>query len=54
MSIEVLVDHPRRKRLPLEDDEVLDRALLVKTLSRAKVTVMSGDHGHVWRQKSSV
>jgi len=52
VSIEVLVDHPRHKRLPLEDDEVLDRALLVKMLSRGQVAVMSGDWGQLWRAKA--
>jgi hypothetical protein len=49
ITLEVLVDPPTHRRLPLEDDEVLERALLVQMIAKSQVAVMGSDYGQLWR-----
>lgn len=49
VSVEILVDPLGHQRLPDNDDEILDRALLVQCLASRPVSVLTSDYGMLWR-----
>lgn len=53
VSVEVLFDRPGRIRLPIADDEIVDRAVALSGLAARPVTVMTCDTGQSWRARAA-
>lgn len=51
--IEVLLDPPNHLRLPINDDEIIDRAAAVQTLAGRPVTVITYDTGQSMRARAA-
>jgi hypothetical protein len=49
VTMEILLDPPGHIRLPINDDEIVDRAVAVKTTSGRDVTLLTYDTGHATR-----
>jgi hypothetical protein len=49
VTMEILLDPPGHRRLPINDDEIVDRAVAVKTTSGRDVTLLTYDTGHATR-----
>jgi hypothetical protein len=49
VSIEVVLDPPEHTRLPIADDEIVDRALAVQTLAGKSITLVTYDTGQSTR-----
>jgi len=53
INIEVVFDPPRHARLPISDDEIVDRALAIQALADRKVTLLTYDTGQATRARSA-
>lgn len=53
VTVEVLLDPAGRLRLPINDDEIVDRALAVQTTSGRSVTLITYDTGHAMRARNA-
>jgi hypothetical protein len=51
VTVQLLFDPPGHVRLPINDDEIVDRALAVKPLSGRDVTVLTYDTGQATRAR---
>lgn len=49
--LEVLLDEPGHRRLPIEDDEIVDRASEIASLSGREVTLVTNDVGQAHRAR---
>lgn len=52
VSVELLFDPPGHIRLPINDDEIVDRALAVEALAGRKVTLLTYDTGQSTRARN--
>ena len=53
VTIELLFDPPGHVRLPINDDEIIDRALAVKPLAARTVTLLTYDTGQAMRTRAA-
>lgn len=53
VTLELLFDPPGHVRLPIEDDEIIDRALSVEPLADRKVTLLTYDTGQSMRARNA-
>ena len=53
ISVEVLFDPPGHVRLPINDDEIIDRALAVVALAARDVTMVTYDTGQCMRARAA-
>lgn len=53
ITIELLFDPPGHVRLPINDDEIIDRALAVKPLAARTVTLLTYDTGQAMRARAA-
>ena len=53
VTVEILFDPPGHHRLPINDDEIIDRALAVQTLAGRRVTLITYDTGHATRARAA-
>jgi rRNA-processing protein FCF1 len=53
VTIELLFDPPGHVRLPIEDDELVDRALAIQPLADRRVTVLTYDTGQSTRARNA-
>lgn len=53
ITVELLFDAPGHVRLPIEDDEIIDRALAVEPLADRKVTLLTYDTGQSTRARNA-
>jgi predicted ribonuclease YlaK len=53
ISVEVLFDPPGHVRLPINDDEIIDRALAVVPLAVREVTLVTYDTGQCMRARAA-
>ena len=53
VSVEVLFDRPAHTRLPIPDDEIVDRAVALQGLAGRPVTVITCDTGQSWRARAA-
>jgi PIN domain len=53
ISVEVLFDPPGHVRLPINDDEIIDRALAVEPLAARTVTLVTYDTGQCMRARAA-
>jgi hypothetical protein len=53
VTIELLFDPPGHVRLPINDDEIIDRALAVKPLAARTVTLLTYDTGQAMRARAA-
>lgn len=51
VTVQLLLDPPRHTRLPINDDEIVDRALAVQPLSGREVTLLTYDTGQATRAR---
>ena len=51
VSVEVLFDPPRHVRLPIADDEMVDRVLSAEVLAGRRITVVTFDTGQSMRAR---
>ena len=51
--VDILFDPPRHERLPINDDEIIDRALAAQGLAGAPVTLLTFDTGQAARARQS-
>ncbi|MFF4760354.1 PIN domain-containing protein [Streptomyces sp. NPDC001292] len=51
VTVQLLLDPPGHTRLPINDDEIVDRALAVQPLSGREVTVLTYDTGQATRAR---
>jgi hypothetical protein len=49
VTLEILLDPPGHARLPINDDEIVDRAVTVQTTAGRDVTLITYDTGHASR-----
>ncbi len=49
VTLEILLDPPNHTRLPINDDEIVDRAVGVQTTAGRDVTLLTYDTGHATR-----
>ncbi|WP_329131505.1 PIN domain-containing protein [Streptomyces sp. NBC_01476] len=49
VSVEIVLDPPRHVRLPLEDDEIIDRAAAIQALAGRDVLLLTADTGQATR-----
>jgi rRNA maturation endonuclease Nob1 len=52
VTIEVLADEPGHARLPVNDDEIVDRASYIRQLCGREVTVVAGDYSLIFRARA--
>jgi hypothetical protein len=52
ITIELVFDPPGHVRLPINDDELIDRALAIKHLSGRQVTFLTDDTGQAFRARA--
>ena len=53
VNVELLFDPPGHARLPINDDEIVDRALAVEPLADRKVTLLTYDTGQATRARNA-
>ena len=53
VTVEVVLDPPGHTRLPLPDDEIIDRALSTQTLASRAVTLVTYDTGQSMRARAA-
>ena len=53
ITIELVFDPPGHVRLPINDDEIIDRALAIEPLADRKVTLLTYDTGQSTRARSA-
>jgi rRNA-processing protein FCF1 len=53
VTIELVFDPPGHTRLPINDDEIIDRALAIATLADRNVTLLTYDTGQSTRARST-
>ena len=53
VTIELVFDPPGHTRLPINDDEIIDRALAIATLADRNVTLLTYDTGQSTRARSA-
>jgi len=53
VTVEVLLDPPDHRRLPINDDEIVDRAVAVQRLAGRAVTVVTYDTGQSMRARAA-
>jgi hypothetical protein len=53
ITVEVLLDPPGHRRLPINDDEIVDRALAIQPLAGRTVTLLTYDTGQATRARSA-
>jgi hypothetical protein len=53
VTIELIFDPPGHVRLPIDDDEIIDRALAVEPLADRKVTMLTYDTGQSTRARNA-
>lgn len=51
VTVQLMFDPPGHRRLPIDDDEIVDRALALKPLSGRDVTVLTYDTGQATRAR---
>jgi PIN domain-containing protein len=51
VSIEIVFDPPGHSRLPIPDDEIVDRALVCQTLAHRSLTLFTYDTGQAFRAR---
>ena len=53
VTIELLFDPPGHVRLPINDDEIIDRALAIQPLAARKITLLTYDTGQSTRARAA-
>lgn len=53
ITIELVFDPPGHTRLPINDDEIIDRALAIEALAGGTVTLLTYDTGQSTRARSA-
>jgi PIN domain len=53
VTIEALLDPPGHQRLPINDDEIIDRALAAQVLAGTGITVITYDTGQSMRARAA-
>ena len=53
ITIELVYDPPGHARLPINDDEIIDRALAAQALADRKVTLLTYDTGQAMRARNA-
>ncbi len=53
VTVEIVFDPPRHTRLPINDDEIVDRALAAQTLAARQITILTYDTGQAMRARSA-
>src|SRR6266568_842436 len=53
VTIEVLLDNPGHRRLPDNDEEIIDRAAYIRQLTGRDVLLVAGDYGMLFRAASA-
>ena len=53
VTIELIFDPPSHVRLPINDDEIIDRALMIQPLAGREVTLLTYDTGQSTRARSA-
>lgn len=53
ITMELLFDPPAHVRLPINDDEIIDRALAVESLASRKITLLTYDTGQSTRARAA-
>jgi hypothetical protein len=53
VTLEILFDPPRHTRLPINDDEIIDRALAAQVLAGRDLTVITYDTGQSMRARAA-
>jgi hypothetical protein len=53
ITMELLFDPPGHVRLPIEDEEIVDRAMAVQALAKTPVTVLTYDTGQSMRSRNT-
>ncbi|MGY0234182.1 PIN domain-containing protein [Longispora urticae] len=53
VTIEILLDPPGHQRLPIADDEIVDRALSIQPLAGRPVTLLTFDTGQALRARAA-
>jgi hypothetical protein len=51
LTAELVFDPPRHVRLPINDDEIIDRALAIEPLAARKITLLTFDTGQATRAR---
>lgn len=49
VTVEIVLDPPGHVRLPIDDDEIIDRALAIKPLTPSPITLLTYDTGQATR-----
>lgn len=52
VTVEVVMDPPGHARLPINDDEIIDRALSIQALANRPVTMLTYDTGQAFRARN--
>lgn len=53
VTVEIVLDEPGHTRLPIADDEVIDRALAIETLAGRPVRLLTFDTGQATRSRAA-
>jgi predicted ribonuclease YlaK len=53
VTVEVVLDPPRHVRLPIDDDEIIDRALAIQAISGHSVTLLTYDTSQSTRARQT-
>jgi hypothetical protein len=53
VTVEIVPDPPGHARLPINDDEIIDRALAIQSLSGRTVTLLTYDTGQNHRARDA-
>jgi hypothetical protein len=53
VTIELLFDPPRHERLPIDDDEIVDRIVAFQPLAQGAITLVTYDTGHATRARAA-
>jgi hypothetical protein len=53
ITIELIFDPPGHVRLPINDDEIIDRVLAIEPLTDRKVTLLTYDTGQSTRARNA-
>ena len=53
VTVDLLLDPPGHVRLPINDDEIVDRAVAIEPLAARKVTLLTYDTGQAMRARAA-
>lgn len=52
VTVEIVLDPPGHARLPIEDDEIVDRAIAIQSIAAREVTLITDDTGQSHRARN--